>query len=146
MKRAQAPNQADADPSRDDLIAEYAQSLPPAFRPICNVLRELICEAIPKATCKIWHGGPVWFVDDNPVVGYSATAKAVNLLFWNGQAFNEPDLKPVGKHRAAQATFREAAAIDGKVIRGWLKKGGTDVLDSKGYFKKLREGKPQTEQ
>jgi hypothetical protein len=83
----------------------------------------------------------VWFVDDNPVVGYNATAKSVNLLFWNGQAFDEASLKPVGKYRAAQAIFRDATEIDPKVIRRWLKKAKTDVFDSKAFFKKLREGK-----
>jgi hypothetical protein len=78
---------------------------------------------------------------ENPVVGYNATAKTVNLLFWNGQAFDEPALRPVGKYRAAQAVFREAAEIDPKVVRRWLKKAKSDVFDSKAYFQKLREGK-----
>jgi hypothetical protein len=82
----------------------------------------------------------VWFIDDNPVVGYNATAKSVNLLFWNGQAFEEPALKPVGKYRAAQAVFGDAAEIDAKAIRRWLKKARSDVFDSKAFFKKLREG------
>ena len=67
--------------------------------------------------------------------------KAVNLLFWNGQAFDEPGLKPVGKYRAAQAVFRDTAEIDPKAIRRWLRKAKSDVLDSRAYFKKLREGK-----
>jgi hypothetical protein len=83
----------------------------------------------------------VWFIDDNPVVGYNATAKSVNLLFWNGQAFDEAGLKPVGKYRAAEAVFRDAAEIDPKVIRRWLKKAKSDVFDSKAFFKKLREAK-----
>ena len=140
MKRDDVPKPDVGDRGGDDPIAEYAHSQPPTFRTICGILRELICEGIPKATSKMWHGSPVWFVDENPVVGYSVTAKAVNLLFWNGQAFDEPDLKPVGQHRAAQTTFREAAALDPKVIRRWLKKAKGDVLDSKAYFKKLREG------
>jgi hypothetical protein len=61
-------------------------------------------------------------------------------LFWNGQAFEEPGLKPVGKHRAAEAAFREAAEIDPIAIRRWLKKAKANVLDSRAYFKKLREG------
>jgi hypothetical protein len=83
----------------------------------------------------------VWFIDDNPVVGYNATAKAVNLLFWNGQAFGEANLKPVGKYRAAQAIFGDAAEIDSNVVRRWLKKAESDVFDSKTFFKKLRERK-----
>lgn len=141
MKGNKTPKPAEADADGADPIAAYAQAQPPAFRSICDALRDLISQAIPKATCKIWHGSPVWFVGENPVVGYSVKAKAVNLLFWNGQAFDEPGLTPVGKHRAAEATFREAAAIDPKLLRRWLKKARTDIFDSQAYFQKLREGK-----
>jgi hypothetical protein len=122
-------------------ITAYSQSQPLALRTICDVLRELIDAVLPKAASKVWHGSPVWFMGENPVVGYNATAKTVNLLFWNGQAFDEPALRPVGKYRAAQAVFREAAEIDPKVVRRWLKKAKSDVFDSKAYFQKLREGK-----
>jgi hypothetical protein len=125
----------------DDPIAEYSQAKPLAFRSICDVLRELIEKALPKATSKVWHGSPVWFIDDNPVVGYNVTAKSVNLLFWNGQAFDEAGLTAVGKYGAAQATFGDAAQIDPKVIRRWLKKAKSDVFDSKEFFRKVREGK-----
>jgi hypothetical protein len=126
---------------RADTIAAYTEAQPPVFRAICDILRALIDAALDKATSKVWHGSPVWFIDDNPVVGYNATAKTVNLLFWNGQAFDEPALKPVGKYRAAQAVFDDAAAIDAKVVRRWLKKAKADVFDSRAFFKKLREGK-----
>jgi hypothetical protein len=109
------------------------------LRTICAALRELITAALPDASSKVWHGSPVWFMDENPVVGYNATAQTVNLLFWNGQAFDDPDLQPVGKYRAAQAVFADAAQIDPKVIRLWLKKAKADVFDSKAFFKKLRE-------
>ena len=141
MKRDELPKPDDGDRVGDDPITAYAKSQPAAFLTICEILRQLIGESFPKATSKMWHGSPVWFIDENPVVGYSVTAKAVNLLFWNGQAFDEADLRPVGKHRAAQSSFREATAIDPKVIRRWLKKAKADVLDSKAYFKKLRESK-----
>jgi hypothetical protein len=140
MKKSGKSNDAKGAPGRDDQIAAYSRAQPPAFRAMCDLLRPLIDKALPKATAKIWHGSPVWFMDDNPVVGYSATAKTVNLLFWNGQAFDEASLKPVGKYGAAQAVFVNAAEIDPKVIRRWLKKAKSDVFDSKTFFKKLREG------
>jgi len=122
-----------------DPIAAWCRAQPPVLRDICTTLHALITTALPKATSKVWHGSPVWFVGDNPVVGYSAKAKAISLLFWNGQAFEEPELKPVGKHGAAEAVFRDADELDAPAIRRWLKKAGTDVLDSKAYFRKLRE-------
>jgi hypothetical protein len=142
MKKKSRESSTNQDsPSGDDQIAAYSEAQPLPFRTICDALRELIDTALPRATSKVWHGSPVWFIDDNPVVGYNATAKAVNLLFWNGQGFDEPALAPVGKYRAAQAVFSDAAAIDAKVIRRWLKKARSDVFDSKTFFKNLREGK-----
>jgi len=125
----------------DDLIARYSLAQSPSFRAICDKLRELIEAAIPKAESKVWHGSPVWFIDDNPVVGYSTTAKSVNLLFWNGQAFGETVLKPVGKYGAAQATFGDVNEINPTVIRGWMKKAKSNVFDSRAFFKKKREEK-----
>jgi hypothetical protein len=139
MPRHDLSESADGGRGGNDPIAEYSEGQQPSLRTICDALRNLTTECIPKAIPRVWHGSPVWFIDDNPVVGYSARAKTVNLLFWNGQAFDEPGLKPVGKHRAAEVAFRAAAEIDTIAIRRWLKKAKANVLDSKAYFKKLRE-------
>jgi len=141
MKEADGAKNVKREPSPQSAITSYSKAQPPPFRAICDLLREWIDKALPDATSKVWHGAPVWFIDDNPVVGYNATAKAVNLLFWNGQALDEPGLEPMGKHRAARALFRDASELDARVIRRWLKKAGSDVLDSKAFLKKLREGK-----
>ena len=121
MKKSANSKNAKVAANGGDQIAAYSRAQPPAFRTMCEHLRRLIVTTLPGATSKVWHGSPVWFIDDNPVVGYSASAKTVNLLFWNGQAFDEPDLKPVGKYRAAQAVFSDAAEIDPRVIRRWVK-------------------------
>lgn len=141
MKKPGKSKNAEGVANGDDQIATYAHAQLPAFRAMCDLLRGLIDTALPRATSKVWHGSPVWFIDDNPVVGYNATAKSVNLLFWNGQAIDKAGLKAVGKYGAAQAMFGDAAEIDPKVIRRWLKKAKSDVFDSKAFFKKLREEK-----
>ena len=134
MPKSTKPGSApDGDP-----VAAYALAQPPALRAVCERLHGLIAAALPAAAVKVWHGSPVWFLGDNPVVGYDATAKAVNLLFWNGQAFGDVGLTPVGQFRAARAVFGDAAAVDAGVVRGWLKKAGADVFDSKAFFQKLR--------
>ena len=137
-KRAEKSKRAGALGDGDE-IAAYSRGQPLASRAICDLLHRLIDASLSKAASRVWHGSPVWFIDDNPVVGYSATAKGVQLLFWNGQAFDEAGLKPMGKYRAAQATFTDVAEIDPKAIRRWLKMARSDVLDSKAFFKKLRE-------
>jgi len=141
MKRSASPKTVKRVLTGDREIAAYSKAQSPTFRAMCDQLRKLIVAAIPKATSKVWHGSPVWFIEDNPVVGYNATAKSINLLFWNGQAFDEEDLKPVGKYKAAQAVFNDAGGIDSKVVNRWLKKAKSDVFDSKGFFKKMREKK-----
>lgn len=140
MKTSVKSKSRNVEKSPGEEIARYSASQAEGFRTICDQLRELIDAALPKATSKLWHGSPVWFIDENPVVGYNATAKTVNLLFWNGQAFDDPALKLVGKYGAAQAVFRDAGEIDAKVIRRWLKKAGSNVFDSKGFFAKKRRG------
>jgi hypothetical protein len=141
MKKPRGSTSGEGGTQVMDQIAAYSEGQSPAFREMCNALRELIDAALPAAASKVWHGSPVWFIDDNPVVGYSATARSVNLLFWNGQAFEDDALKPVGKFRAAQAVFATAAQIDPKAIRRWLKKAGSDVLDSRALVRKMREAK-----
>ena len=72
-------------------IAAYDAAQSPVEAAVCGKLREEIERAIPDATSKVWHGSPVWFVEDTPVVGYNVVAKGgVVLLFWNSQAFAMP--------------------------------------------------------
>jgi hypothetical protein len=123
-----------------DAIAYYAETQSAAHAAICRALRTQIDATIPRAASKIWHGSPVWFVGENPVVGYSVTAKnGVSLLFWNGMSFGDPDLKPVGTGgMAAQILFTDADQLKMKPLRRWLKRAGTDVFDSAGYFRAQR--------
>jgi uncharacterized protein YdhG (YjbR/CyaY superfamily) len=124
-------------PAVADAIAQYASTQSAEHTLICQGLRREIEAVLPKATSKIWHAMPVWFVGENPVVGYKATAKHVNLLFWNGQSFGEPALQAAGKFKAAQIQFTDESQIDVKALRRWLKKAGTDIWD----FKAIRKRK-----
>jgi len=107
---------------RADAIAHYATTQTTEHAAICQALRVEIDAALPKATSKIWHAIPVWFIGENPVVGYNMTAKkGVNLLFWSGQSFNEPALEAAGKFKAAQIQFTDVSQIDSKALRRWLR-------------------------
>jgi len=118
-----------------DAIEHYDKTQTAEHAAICRALRVEIDAVLPKATSKIWHGSPVWFIRENPVVGYNVTAKkGVNLLFWNGQSFGEPALKAAGKFRAAQVQFTAVSEIDRKALRRWLKSAGTDIWDGRSYF------------
>ena len=92
-----------------DEIGSYAKKLKAKQKAIADSLRKTIDAALPKATSKVWHGHPVWFIGENPVVGYSTKTTGVALLFWNGQSFGEPALQAIGKFHAAELKYAEAA-------------------------------------
>jgi hypothetical protein len=112
-----------------DPIARYARLHPSKHAAICRALRQTIDSSLPRATSKIWHAIPVWFIGEIPVVGYSANKTAVTLLFWNGQSFAEPDLVAAGKFKAAQIKYTSVDDIDAKSLRRWLRKSRTDIFD-----------------
>src|SRR5262245_12716153 len=53
---------------------------------ICDALAKAIDRHLPGADSKIWHAHPVWFLDGNPIVGYSKLKECIRLLFWSGQS------------------------------------------------------------
>jgi hypothetical protein len=111
-------------------VAAYDSTQSAAESAICRRLRTEIARALPAATSKVWHGAPVWFIGETPVVGYSVPAKGgVQLLFWNGQAFGDPALKPIGKFKAAQMEFEDAAGIKVTSLRRLLKRAGRELWD-----------------
>jgi hypothetical protein len=122
----------------EDTIANFAKTQAPEHAAICDKLRTEIDSALPQASSKIWHGSPVWFIGENPVVGFDVSSKGVNLLFWSGQLFGEPALQPMGKMKAAGVRYSAASAIDVKLLRPWLKKAGTTVWDYAGMAARKR--------
>jgi hypothetical protein len=113
-----------------DPIAAYDKAQEPAQAAICASLRKTFDAALPKATSMVWHGSPVWFIGENPVVGYTARPAGVAVLFWNGQEFDEPLLEPVGKFHAAQVKYADVAGIDVKLLARWLRKAKADIWDA----------------
>ena len=114
---------------KDD-IGAYAKKLKPKQKSIADSLRKTIDAALPKATSKVWHGHPVWFIGENPVVGYSTKTTGVALLFWNGQEFGEPALTPIGKFHAAELKHADETDIDAKLLARCLRKAKTDIWDA----------------
>ncbi|MEK7184158.1 MAG: DUF1801 domain-containing protein [Patescibacteria group bacterium] len=105
-------------------------------REICIKLADEIQRGLPEAENKIWHKGPVWFLDGNPIVGYWVRKKGVQLLFWSGQSFDEPNLKPEGSFKAAEANYTETNQIDTKDLARWLKKSEEIQWDYKNIVKR----------
>lgn len=102
--------------------ARYNRSLSQGDRRICDLLANETDRALPEAENKIWHAHPVWFLDGNPVVGYSKLKDCVRVLFWSGQSFDEEELHKEGSFKAAEARFTAVEQIDIRLLRRWLKK------------------------
>jgi uncharacterized protein YdhG (YjbR/CyaY superfamily) len=56
---------------------------------ICDLLATTIDQELKEAESKIWHSHPVWFLNGNPIVGYSKQKAGIRLMFWSGADFNE---------------------------------------------------------
>lgn len=98
----------------------YNRAQSPAERQICEALAHEIDNALPDAENKVWHAHPVWFLDGNPVVGYSKLKGGVRLLFWSGQSFASPGLHPEGTFKAAEVRFTSMDQLDKQALKGWL--------------------------
>lgn len=120
-------------------ILEYLSNLPEADKYNCQLLHQMINESLPNAESKIWHGHPVWFIEGNPVVGYSKLKGCVRLLFWSGQSFNESDLRAEGKFKAAEKRYTSADQINETDVVRWLEKSANIQWDYKNIVK--RKGK-----
>ena len=111
---------------------------------ICNQLSLEINRNLPGAESKIWHAHPVWFIDGNPIVGYSKLKNSVRLLFWSGQSFEETGLKNEGSFKAAEFRYTATEQINTKDLKRWLKKSigiqwdYKNIVKRKGVLERLK--------
>lgn len=104
---------------------------------ICNVLTETIDEVLHDAESKIWHAQPVWFLNDNPIVGFSKQKEGVRLMFWSGADFEEDQLNIVGKKfKDASIFYTDVKQIKVTDLKRWLKKSRDIQWDYKNLVKR----------
>lgn len=116
-------------------IQTYNNSQVGADKEICESLNVLIDETLSEAESKVWHGHPVWFLNGNPVVGYSKLKNDVQLLFWSGQSFDEDGLHRDGSFKAAQARYTSLDQINKIDLKRWLQKAREIQWDYKNIVK-----------
>jgi hypothetical protein len=115
---------------------KYNEAQAASDQAICELLAGQIERSLPEAENKVWHGHPVWFLDGNPIVGYSKLKGCVRLLFWSGQSFEEEALRREGSFQAAEARFTAADQVDTVALARWLAKAREIQWDYKNLIRR----------
>lgn len=109
----------------------------PIDREICGILAGEIGSGLPQAENKVWHAHPVWFLEGNPIVGYSKQEAGIRLMFWSGADFEEELLTPgTGKFKDASVFYNNVAEINFDDLKRWLKKAAAIQWDYKNIVKR----------
>lgn len=108
-------------------------------RLICDLLAKEIEKGLPEAESKFWHAHPVWFLENNPIVGYGKLKDCVRLLFWSGQSFQTSGLNKTGTFKAAEARYTSIEQIDTDLLSKRLTESRKIQWDYKNIAK--RKGK-----
>ena len=128
----------------NDDTKTYNNALSENDKAICDLLASEIDRELLKAENKIWHAHPVWFLDGNPIVGYSRQKPGIRLMFWSGADFGEDGLHIKDKKfKDASIFYNDVSEIDTKVLKRWLKKSKEiqwdykNIMKRKGVLKRL---------
>lgn len=119
-----------------DEIKAYHDKQSPSDKEICEMLWQEINHHLPEAENKIWHAHPVWFLDGNPVVGYSKLKDCIRLLFWSGQSFDEEGLQKEGSFKASEMRYTHAEQINKVDLKRWIEKSRQIQWDYKNIVKR----------
>jgi hypothetical protein len=104
---------------------------------ICNRLAITIDKELAEAESKIWHAHPVWFLDGNPIVGYSKQKSGIRLMFWSGADFGEEGLNVRGKKfKDASIFYNSVSEIEIKDLKRWLGQARQIQWDYKNIVKR----------
>jgi uncharacterized protein YdhG (YjbR/CyaY superfamily) len=118
-------------------IKSYNDQQTETHQEICNLLTFTIKNELTEAESKIWHAHPVWFLDGNPIVGYSKQNKGIRLMFWSGADFEEADLiVRAGKFKDASIFYNQVSEIQQEDLKRWLEKSVAIQWDYKHIVKR----------
>lgn len=121
-------------------LENYNQSLSADDIAICELLAKTINSNLTYTDNKIWHSHPVWFIDGNPIVGFSKEKKGIRLMFWSGADFEESNLSVSGKKfKDASIYYNSISEIDAEDIKRWLQKAEIIQWDYKNIVKRKGE-------
>ncbi len=126
-------------------INDYNDKQTADDKEICHHLATIINQELTEAESKIWHAHPVWFLDGNPIVGYSKQKAGIRLMFWSGADFEEDAINIIGKKfKDASIFYQNVSEITLKDLKRWLKKSREiqwdykNIVKRKGLLEKLK--------
>ena len=118
-------------------IQTYNTSQAPQDTEVCEALMKIIDRHLNFTESKIWHAHPVWFINGNPIVGYSKLKAGVRLMFWSGVDFHEEGLTPgTGKFKDASVLYTSTDQINETDLEKWLGKSEKIQWDYKNIVKR----------
>ena len=118
-------------------IQSYNDKQIPEDKSICDQLAKIIDSKLTTAESKIWHAHPVWFLDGNPIVGYSKQKAGLRLMFWSGADFEEEQLSVRGtKFKDASVFYNNVSDIKPEDLERWLQKSKEIQWDYKNIVKR----------
>ena len=118
-------------------ISAYNSLLSPQDQELCDFLAHQIDHELGNSESKIWHRHPVWFLQGNPIVGYSKQKKGIRLMFWSGADFNEESLPVLGgKFKDASVFLNHIDEINPEALSRWIQKSTTIQWDYKNIVKR----------
>lgn len=121
----------------NETITTYIDLQSQDDKAIGDLLAQTIDNELTEAESKIWHAHPVWFLDGNPIVGYSKQKAGWRLMFWSGADFEEPALNIKGnKFKDASIFFTAVEQINTIDLTHWLKKARDIQWDYKNIVKR----------
>ena len=118
-------------------ITTYNAAQTAIDKSICDLLAQEICKHLPEAENKIWHAHPVWFLNGNPIVGYSKQKAGIRLMFWSGKSFGEERLNVKGeKFQDASIFYTSVEDVNEEEVKCWLQKAEKIQWDYKNIVKR----------
>lgn len=118
-------------------IQNYNNKQLPTDKELCDLLANTISHELCEAENKIWHAHPVWFLDGNPIVGYSKQKNGIRLMFWSGLDFDESGLNVKGtKFKDASIFYNNINEINLTDLKHWLEKSRNIQWDYKNIVKR----------
>ena len=129
----------------DPETLKYNAAQERGHRRVCDLLAQEIDRGLPEGENRVWHAHPVWFLDGNPIVGYSKQKPGIRLMFWSGADFGEPGLNVLGKKfKDASVFFNDVKDVDTSALRRWLGQAREiqwdykNIVRRKGRLERLR--------